>query len=1053
MIFNKKTVPVFRGVAATTFSLAVLATMGLGLADQWRTQVDAALGTSSYETITSEPRFTSDYTKPEELMAELKEVAVQEGIDGTAILKNDNNALPLAAKAKINLWGNASYNSYRGMVQAGNKDAVDLVGALEAGGFTLDPTLKGIYTEINEEQLIASSGWGGTTYKPAYPNTSAPAYDTYQIREVNPSKFTQEGFGTADAGWASSLTGDINIVTFNRPGGEGNTFKPGATTDSEGNPLDQNPFAFSPDELAVIDAAKATGKPVIVLLSTSCQFELGPIVKGGEHEVDGIAYIGLPNDYQYTGIVKVLAGEENATGALADTYATDSTSSPSMMNFGGDMYSDYQSVLDFEDTRWPGVEITNEGAGSMGGSATYNGGMYYVEAEGIYTGYNYYETRYYDSIANTSYGASSTAGVYASTGNWNYDQEVCYTFGYGQSYLDYTEELLDVKVDLSVEGNITATIRVTNNSEKTGRFRTELFVNVPYTDYDRENGVEKSAIQFLNSAKTDPIEPGKSEDVKISLPTKYLASYDTNGYGTYILDGGKYVFAIGNGAHEAVNNVLAHLDYDVEGAEGSTFAWNGIREGSVDYTTFGKSKNGTEIKNQLQTTDINYWLSEEDQIDYLSRQDWDGTYPKNFNTINDGKGFAIANSPKKDEWLKNLRNQQYVIKDDEPVSNMDGIDKGLTWENMPADAVNDIESPFWDDFVNQIPAEEALGAIAHGGNQADQLSNIENPVVKQYDGPAGFNGVSIGNQKIEDPEETYYVDPDSEAYSFKGNIHSPTLGGSAFNPALAYRWGRALGNFGLWAGVYNVWAAALNVHRNPYNGRNVEYMSEDEMLTNIWGAEFIKATREKGLLVGPKHLGFNDQEYNRAGVSAYMTEQKARETELRAFQGSFEEGDALGYMIAFNRMGPTNVSHYVELNKNIIRGEWGFKGLSTTDMMNNAYYFNPEGCAMATVTMMADFSANDAHLNQGQGGVDKTWSYLSPDVLSKDATLANAARECMKYQLYAFAQTAIKNISTRRITPAWESALIAVVAVSFTLAAASTAGLALCYVLDKKEQN
>ena len=1061
MIFKKKTVPVFRGVAATTFSLAVLATMGYGIADQWRGTVDAALGTSSYEiAANSEPKYKSSYESATGLMNELKAISRQEGIDGTAILKNDNNALPLSSSAKINLWGNASYNLYRGMNQAGNADAVDLVGALKAGGFTLDPTLETIYGNINTNQ-VSEGGRGGP--KPLYPNKTAPAYDTFQIREVNPSQFTDAEFGEATSFDAKSLTGDVNIVTFCRPGGEGNTYKPGAAgteTDEEGNviPIEgMNPLAFSDDELAVIDAAKSTGKPVIVLLNTSCQFELGPIVKGGAHEVDGIAYIGLPNDYQCLGIVDVLSGKENATGALADTYATDSTSSPSMMNFGGDMYSDYEIVATTagQDPRWD-IDVANTGAGSFGGSTTYNGGMYYVEAEGIYTGYNYYETRYYDSIANPSFNASSTAGVYASTGNWNYEDEVCYTFGYGQSYLDYTEELLKVDVDLSYNGEIKATVRVTNKSNTAGRFRAELFVNAPYTEYDRENRVEKSAIKFLNSAKTDVIQPNAYQDVTITVPTKYLASYDEFGYGTYILDGGDYYFTIGNGAHDAVNNVLDAQGKDVGvDSTGKVVVWNRIRSGSVDFTTFARSSNGGQINNKLEKADINYYLSEDDQITYLSRQDWQGTYPKNFNTVNDGKGFAISDSPKKDEWIKELRNEQYTVQTDDPVENFEGKDNGLTWENMPADAMDDISNPFWDDYVEQIPADEALGAIAHGGSQADTLSNINNPVVKQYDGPAGFNNVTFSTNNGDPETDPYYVDPDSTEGKFKDNIHSQTLAGSSFNPALAKRWGKALGNFGLWASVYNVWAAGLNVHRNPYNGRNIEYLSEDAMLTNIWGREFISGTREFGILVGPKHLGFNDQEYNRSGVSAYMTEQKARETDLRAFQGAIEDGGALGYMCAFNRMGATNVSHYVELNRDLIRGEWGFKGLVTTDMMNNAYYFNPESCAMATITMMADFAANNSVLDGAKDGSgnDATWGYLSPDAIKNDQALVDAARQAMKYQLFAFANTAVKNISTVRVTPFWETALIAIMAVGYTLAAVSTIGLVLSYVLDKKEQN
>lgn len=1048
MLIKKKFVPLFRGLTATMFSLAILSSIGYGIADTWRGTVDSALGTTSYETDTTDAKYTSDYSTAKEVMNELKAVAVQEGIEGTALLKNDNQALPLVANTTINLWGAASYNPYRGMNQAKNTDAVDLVAALKAHGFTIDSTLENIYANINENhKTIQTNMWTGaqtTVYD--YPNQSAPSYGDYKIMEVNPNKFTQSTFGEASATWADGLKGDINIVTFARPGGEGSTYKPGATQDEDGNKLDQNPFAFSPSELAIIDAAKATGKPTIVLLNTSCQFELGPIIKGGAHEVDAIAYIGLPNDYQFTGIVQVLAGDVNATGALADTYAISSTSSPSMENFGGDLYSDYTlgATATNEDVRWPNG-VTNELAASSfttGGNDTYNGGGYYVEAEGIYTGYNYYETRFFDSIVNASFNADSTAGSIDGSA-WDYSKEVAYTFGYGLSYLDYSEELVDVTVDKSVSGNITATIKVTNNSQKDGMFRAELYVNSPYTQYDRDNKVEKSAIQFLNSAKVE-VKAGQSENVTIEVPTKYIASYDYTTAKTYILDGGDYYFTIGNGAHEAVNNVITSMGYtgDIAGNTSKVKIWNNGSESDTDKITFNKSEIGSQITNHLESSDLNYYLP--GTVTYLSRSNWKDTYPKNYNTVNDGKGVSIAASEKKDEWLKNIRNQQRMVKDNDPVQNFDGIDKGLTWENMPASAVENINDPWWDEYVAQIPAEEAVGAVAHGGSQADTLTNIENPIVKQYDGPAGFNDQTMASNDA--------VDENSEEGQFKDNVHSQTLEGSSFNPELAYRWGRALGNFGLWANVYNIWAGGLNVHRNPYNARNIEYLSEDAMLTNILGREFLKATLEKGLIVGPKHLGFNDQEYNRAGTAVYLNEQKARETDLRGFQGAIEDAGALAYMCAFNRLGATNVSHYRELHVDLIRSEWGYKGLITTDFMSNNHYFNPESCINATVTQMADFAGNNSHLNLGDGGKDATWTYLSPEAIKNDNALVESARTCMKYQLFAFSQTAVKNLKTYRVTPWWETTLVTLTSVFYVLSAASVVFLGLTYVPSKADK-
>ena len=195
------------------------------------------------------------------------------------------------------------------------------------------------------------------------------------------------------------------------------------------------------------------------------------------------------------------------------------------------------------------------------------------------------------------------------------------------------------------------------------------------------------------------------------------------------------------------------------------------------------------------------------------------------------------------------------------------------------------------------------------------------------------------------------------------------------------------------------------------------------MLTNRIGYGIIKGCTEKGILNGPKHIGFNDQEHNRNGVAAYMNEQKMRETDLRGFQGALEDAGGLAVMVAFNRIGATNASHHVGMLKTIIRDEWGYTGVISTDMMNNSYYFTPESMIMATVTQVADFGGNDNHINLGDGGVDATWSYISEDSVKNDATLVNQARENLKYQLYTFANSAVMNVSTVRVDTWWDTVL------------------------------
>lgn len=998
----KKFTPAMRGLAALMTCLMVLSIVGTGVANTYRGALDDTLGTESYVTINddSAARFKTDYATIEDMAAAARDIAIREGEEGTVVMKNDNGVLPLKANANVALFGLAAYNVYG--PKGGNADAASLADALAGAGLNVNETLKDYYMTniINMHTEMRANRWTGkevptTVYDHMY--VSAPGdWTTYQIAEVPPTEFEALG---VPADWKSAIAKDsIGICVFARGAGEGNTYKPGSALNYAGEATGEDPLKLSADELAVVEAAKETCSKVIVLLNTGNNMMIADIAEGGSHEVDGICYIGCPNDYQTIGIANVLTGKVNATGALASAFVRDHQSIPAVQNVGGDYFADYEIVCRNDDPRYPGKEIGNIGTGSFGGADTYNGGMYIVEAEGIYVGYKYYETRYFDAVMGQG-NANSAAGATQGSA-WNYSDEMLYTFGHGLSYLDYTQTIKSVTVDRSVNGNITAVVEVKNNSNQDGKFLTQLYVQQPYTDYDRTNLVEKSAVMFLNSAKVD-VAAGKSKEVTITIPTKYLASYDANNAKTYILDAGDYYFTAAAGAHEAVNNILA--------AQGKTVADGMDAAGSkavvswkldqLDNTTFAIANNTT-ITNVADDADLNYWLP--GTVTYLTRQDWN-TFPINYNKLN----LKIADSPKKDQWIAEMRGETYTISDTGAAAEAVPGPK-FTASEIGAEQLNNINDPYWDKLVHAITIDEAVGAVIHGGSRSDTLTNIDNPVVIQNEGPTG---ISAG-----------YTD-EATGKTYKFNVNSQTLLGCSFNPELAYQWGLVEGNSCLWVERYDLWGSGLTLNRTPYNGRNYEYISEDPMLTNVIGREVIQGCSDKGIINGPKHMGFNDQEHNRAGISAYMTEQKFRETDLRGFEGALSDAFGMGVMIAFNRIGATNASHHVGMIQKIVRGEWGFKGLISTDMMNNYLYFNAESMVMAGITQVADFAADNSHINLGEGGVDAVWPHISLETVSKDSNLVEQARENLKYQLYIFANSAILNISTQRVNTWWDTAL------------------------------
>ena len=998
----KKFTPAMRGLAALMTCLMVLSIVGTGVANTYRGALDDTLGTESYVTINddSAARFKTDYATIEDMAAAARDIAIREGEEGTVVMKNDNGVLPLKANANVALFGLAAYNVYG--PKGGNADAASLADALAGAGLNVNETLKDYYLTniINMHTEMRANRWTGkevptTVYDHMY--VSAPGdWTTYQIAEVPPAEFEALG---VPANWKEAIAKDsIGICVFARGAGEGNTYKPGSALNYAGEATGEDPLKLSADELAVVEAAKETCSKVIVLLNTGNNMMIADIAEGGSHEVDGICYIGCPNDYQTIGIANVLTGKVNATGALASAFVRDHQSIPAVQNVGGDYFADYEIVCRNDDPRYPGKEIGNIGTGSFGGADTYNGGMYIVEAEGIYVGYKYYETRYFDAVMGQG-NANSAAGATQGSA-WNYGDEMLYTFGHGLSYLDYTQTIKSVTVDRSVNGNITAVVEVKNNSNKDGKFLTQLYVQQPYTDYDRTNLVEKSAVMFLNSAKVD-VAAGKSKEVTITIPTKYLASYDANNAKTYILDAGDYYFTAAAGAHEAVNNILA--------AQGKTVADGMDAAGSkavvswkldqLDNTTFAIANNTT-VTNVADDADLNYWLP--GTVTYLTRQDWN-TFPINYNKLN----LKIADSPKKDQWIAEMRGETYTISDTGAAAEAVPGPK-FTASEIGAEQLNNINDPYWDKLVHAITIDEAVGAVIHGGSRSDTLTNIDNPVVIQNEGPTG---ISAG-----------YTD-EATGKTYKFNVNSQTLLGCSFNPELAYQWGLVEGNSCLWVERYDLWGSGLTLNRTPYNGRNYEYISEDPMLTNVIGREVIQGCSDKGIINGPKHMGFNDQEHNRAGISAYMTEQKFRETDLRGFEGALSDAFGMGVMIAFNRIGATNASHHVGMIQKIVRGEWGFKGLISTDMMNNYLYFNAESMVMAGITQVADFAADNSHINLGEGGVDAVWPHISLETVSKDSNLVEQARENLKYQLYIFANSAILNISTQRVNTWWDTAL------------------------------
>ena len=966
----------WRGLASLTAAVCVLALLGSSIVNTFRTDIDKFLGTSSTMLVTDPNEtgelytYKSDYKSTTELVQAIADVGERMSEEGSVLLKNENGALPLTSEEtkKVSLLGFSSYYPVMGGDMGSSltpnvgtdADTVDFVQALTAKGFVINQTLADMYKALEPNFTTEVASWGGSI---KYTRITAPSIGgTFASKEPS-----QEVMTSTAANWKDTLKdNNILIVTLARAAGENKNYTPGTDGVDPSQNLNQtDPLGLSDDErdliAAAVEAKAANGGKVIVLLNNASAMEIQEIKDNAG--VDAILQIGLPGGYGFYGVADVLSGAANPSGHLADTYVVKNANSPAAQNYGN--YS------------W--TNASNEVTG-------FNSAL--VEAENIYIGYKYYETRYADTVIGQG-SATSTAG--SSTGSaWNYDSEVTYPFGYGLSYTTFSQTLDSVDVDLTAK-TVTAKVTVTNTGSVAGKDVVQLYVSLPYTDYDREHKVEKAGIQLLDYAKTSVLAPGASETVTITVDAQYMASWDSTAdnaigtKGTYILDAGDYYFALGNGAHEAVVNALAAAGYSVEGNAAMVQKWN---LGALDTTTFARSKNGTALENQLEDMDVNYWLP--GTAVYLTRNDWEGTWPKSY-----------QNLTATDDMKSYLDNDIYEITaNGDPSSITFGADNGLSLVDLKG--VTDPEDERWSLLMDQITLEECMIRTGFGGTSTKDIASLNSPEAIQNDGPNGIYSYALGQYGNKDTSSTdpcAFAEDDKNKDYKAGVMANQTVIASTFNKDLVKEYGAVMGNYSLWANLTIYWGASTNIHRLPYNARNHEYYSEDAMLSSGCAAAFIAGGLPYGLVNAVKHFAFNDTEVNRTGVAVFMTEQQARENELRCYQASIEDAGALGVMTAFNRVGVIAANAHEGLMKNILHGEWGFYGLISEDFIMDAMYVHLKEAVQNGITMSCNTGENTAE------AVANKYNYWTVENVSKDAKLCEALKWCMTKQAYALANS------------------------------------------------
>lgn len=1016
----------WRGLTTTTASMLALTLSAAAVIDGFRTDIDKFLGTQSTRLVTEQVTaedytFRSDYGNTTELLDAIEDLGERMNEEGSVLLKN-NGALPLTGEEtkKISLMGFSGYYPVQGgdfgSTLAVNKgtdaDTVDMVEAFTAKGFEINPVLKTMYEGMKETfKSEAVLPWGVTTY---YRTTAPSTTGTFTSLEAS-----EDALDKANPDWKQSLMDyNVMVITIARAAGENANYMPGeagVNPDQNLNQADALGLSDTEREIiaAAVEAKQTSNGKVVVLLNNASAMEIDEMKHNDG--VDAILEIGLPGGYGFYGVADVLSGTSNPSGHLADTYAVDNSISPAAQNYGNFAWTNADSAYSINSAL--------------------------VEAEGIYTGYKYYETRYADTVLGQG---NAGDAVGSTSGSWSYNNEVSYPFGFGLSYTTFSQTLDSLEVDLN-QRTVTARVTVTNTGDTAGKDVVQLYVSLPYTEYDKTHQVEKAAIQLLDYEKTEVLEPGQSVTITVNADAQDMTSWDSTcdnaagAKGNYILDDGDYYFTVGNGSHEAVNNVLAAQGMTmadgmtVEGTKDNVKIWT---LEAFDSTSFAHTENGTPVENQLEDADLNYYLP--GTVTYLSRSDWKGTWPKTYQDLT-----------ATDEMLEVLRNDLVEIKPQgEPASVTFGADNGLVLATLKGES--DIHHKNWKTLMDQITLEECMIRTGFGGTSTKPIESISSPEAVQNDGPNGINSYILGQYANTDTNsaDPCAIDPEDKNLSYKfGTMSNETVIAQTFSKELAAEYGAVIGNYSLWSNLPIFWGAGTNLHRLPYNARNHEYYSEDAVLTQYQAAAYIGEGKAYGCIIAPKHFAFNDTEINRSGIAAFMNEQKARENELRGTQASIEDAGALGVMSTFNRVGCTAGNAHYGLLMNILRKEWGFIGLMSEDFIQDANYSVLKEAVHCGVTMTCN--TGDSSME----AVSAKWNYWTVDAVSQDAVMMQDLKNCMLWQNYALANSnAMDGLNeTSRIVDVrtWYDNALTAAQIVFALLMLAAAAM---YVMDARKR-
>ena len=810
------------------------------------------------------------------------------GEEGFVLTKNDG-LLPLKEDTKkLNVFGWASVSPFLGGTGSSASNAAaatDLLQSLKNAGFETNQALSEMYRAYCAERPVANM----TRQDMTLPEPTAEYYTDELMDEARsfsdtalvvigrgggedydlPMDMYTVIHGTYNVGRTVSVL-PKNYTYFNtvyKNNGDYDDFDEG-----------QSYLELSNTEKAMIERVCSEFEKVILIINSSNTMELSWV--DDYEQIGAVILAPAPGVAGFEALGEIISGAVNPSGRTADTFVRDLKATPTINNYGNFSFTNAEDVK---------IAIARA-------DPTYEGSAAFLNyAEGIYVGYRFYETA-------------------ADEGLIDYEKVVQYPFGYGLSYTTFKQEITGFKEG---KDTISFDVKVTNTGSVKGRDVVEIYYTPPYTN----GGIEKSSVNLIDFAKTELLEPGKSQVLSFSFNIEDFASYDSGKVktenGGYYLEAGNYTISARSDSHTVLDQKTFTVKQD------------------IDYSSKGRSHDQISASNRFED------YSRGD-FELLSRKDGFANYDSACGTVLTAEDL-LASEAQLQAILENSAAGYKGNTEKDPADVMPnlGKDNGLTLADM---AGLDYEDEKWELLLDQMSTDDMVRLVNVGGWQTVEVKSVGKRATSDCDGPAGLNNFITGAYGTTFPAEVLM----GQTWSKEVAVEIGTSMGSEFAAAENFGW----------------YGPAMNIHRSAFAGRNFEYYSEDPVLSGYMALSEVQGAAQFGVYSYIKHFVLNDQETNRCGfLLTYASEQAIREINLKPFEMVVKgfKGNSMAVMSAFNWIGTVPCCANGNLLNGVLRGEWGFRGLVETDYDGSYGYMITDHCIRNGNDLMLGYRGHETN--------------------------------------------------------------------------------------------